>query len=377
MPDIQTTNGFVPRREPIKKNLDAFATSLNKIDEKNQQALKQRTAIDIALSQVNLDSSEDSWKSQYAQKIKDAIDNEAQYGDYSRALNTATMLAGTAVSSPELLGRQKAFAEREEAKKLVNSMNINETTKQRWEEQNAYNYQDTYDPITGKIIGGTRWKANWNPVAPTDYVGVAAKAIQLAAPEHKGTSSSSDIGNSNADGSSKRTGSSSGFSYSKLTADKIKQNFNAVFASTPGAYESLMQDYDDNVWLMNKKEKELSQMDPNSAGYETVKNEYNDIKSKMTDKNGIILKDPYAYLTKHISPILYNAAYYNTDSSSSISKSTSSAVTTSGKNGKGLAPIPESSTTVTSGPMVTYGGIDLASPDITNANRTVQNILQH
>ena len=375
MPDSQSNYGFVPRREPIKKNLDAFATSLNKIDEKNQQALKQRTAIDIALSQVQLDSSEDNWKASYSQKIKDEIDAQAQYGDYSRALNTATMLAGNAVSSPELLGRQKAYAEREDARKHVDSMNVNETTKQRWDEQNAYNYTDKYDPITGKIIGGTKWKANWNPVDPIDYVGVAAKAIQLAAPEHKGTSSSSDIGSSESDGSSKRTGSNSGFSYNKLTAAKIKDNFNAVFASTPGAYESLMQDYDDKAWLMNKKEKELSQLDPTSLDYEKVKNEYGTIKSQMTDKNGIILKDPYAYLTKHISPILYNAAYYNTDSSSSITKSNGAAVTT-GKGSKGLAPIPESSTTVTNGPMVSWASMDVANPDVTNANNTVNQILQ-
>ena len=105
----------VPQREPIRMNLDAFSKSIDKIDEKNQKALQQRTAIDVALSQVELDSSEDEWKFNYAQRIRDQIDAQAEFGDYSRALNTATMLAGTAVSSPELIGRQRAHKDREEA----------------------------------------------------------------------------------------------------------------------------------------------------------------------------------------------------------------------------------------------------------------------
>ena len=62
--------GYVAPRPVIRKNIEAFSNALNKIDAKAQEALKQRTAIQTALSQVELDSSEDEWKAKYIQDIK-------------------------------------------------------------------------------------------------------------------------------------------------------------------------------------------------------------------------------------------------------------------------------------------------------------------
>lgn len=92
---------YVPRREPIRKNLDAFMYAIDKIDAQHKEALSYRTAICNAyvdiVSRYNL--SEEAEKR--ITEIKDAsikrIDNMALYGSYSYSLDTAIKEYGTVI----------------------------------------------------------------------------------------------------------------------------------------------------------------------------------------------------------------------------------------------------------------------------------------
>ena len=188
--------GYVAPRPVVRMNLDAYSKAIDKIDQKSREAREKKSAIDAALAQVELDSSEDAWKFKYAKGIKDQIDQAAMFGDYSGALNTAIELAGKAVSSPELLGRIRANKEHKEKEKEIESRNdIEDITKQRWKAQNKYDYKDTYDE-EGNVIGGTGWKEKWTPVKHINPIQLAQLAGSLTAPEKKSSSSSYNWQNS-------------------------------------------------------------------------------------------------------------------------------------------------------------------------------------
>lgn len=113
-----TIGGYVPQRVPVRSNLEALSQALNKIDERSDKAIQQKSAITNAIGQLKLNAAEDKWKYDYAKRIEQKINDAAQYGDYSRALDVATELAGSATSSPEVTGRIRANEQYEKQNKL-------------------------------------------------------------------------------------------------------------------------------------------------------------------------------------------------------------------------------------------------------------------
>lgn len=146
-----TIGGYVPQRVPVRSNLEALSQALNKIDERSDKAIQQKSAITNAIGQLKLNAAEDKWKYDYAKRIEQKINDAAQYGDYSRALDVATELAGSATSSPEVIGRIRANENYEkkkgEVESLANSGVISGLTKERWLAQNKYTYEDIRDSM--------------------------------------------------------------------------------------------------------------------------------------------------------------------------------------------------------------------------------------
>lgn len=305
----------VPQREPIRMNLDAFSKAIDKIDEKNQRALQQRTAIDVALSQIELDSSEDQWKFNYAQNIRDQIDAQAEFGDYSRALNTATMLASTAVASPELIGRQRAHKDREEAWTKVQSRNdIDEDTKRAWNLTNQYYYKDTYND-KGDIIGGTKWQSKWTPVAHVDVMPELTKAVSLIAAEKAGSSTTTGGTTVKEDGTSSGGQHSSSSSYQRLTQERIDKQLKDYIENNPQLKASILQEYNVNKILLKDAKKKLANAtDPEEA--QMLRNEIAMREGNITNHNGINTGDYMTLVYKKYGNMIRNFAYNWTESSS-------------------------------------------------------------
>lgn len=303
----------VAPRPIIKKHLDMFASSLNKIDEKSREALKQRSAIQTALSQIELDSSEDEWKAKYARDIQDQIDNIARGGDYSRALNTATVLAGEAISAPELLGRQKAYRDRQEKWKLVQSRNdIDFNTKKAWDISNKYHYEDKYDANTGRIIGGSKWTADWEPVSEVNDIERITKYISLIAPEQKGVATGNDWKQGNSDGSSAGGGYNKSNQYHKLTKERIHAQLKNALDTDQNWRNSILQRQRVNSILKSDAEAQLEKTtDPILK--DSLQAQINNYNEYLTDENGINAS-PYEVMMKLNKTIINNFAYNNTQS---------------------------------------------------------------
>lgn len=324
-----TIGGYVPQRVPVRSNLEALSQALNKIDERSDKAIQQKSAITNAIGQLKLNAAEDKWKYDYAKRIEQKINDAAQYGDYSRALDVATELAGSATSSPEVIGRIRANEAYEkkkgEVESLANSGVISGLTKERWLSQNKYAYEDIRDE-NGNIVGGTDWKAGWDPVKKVDMSRLVTLAGQLAAPVKRATSSNSQrsvsdeqgIGNggtSTPEGlRSVKTGysTSSGSSFQRetLTKEKIDEVYNQLFALDGDNMNALIQQYDDVRWKVNQLKDELSTTtDPEKR--KSIQNSIDAFSNDIYDANGQPLKVK-EYMLSKIGIITKNMAYDNT-----------------------------------------------------------------
>ena len=324
-----TIGGYVPQRVPVRSNLEALSQALNKIDERSDKAIQQKSAITNAIGQLKLNAAEDKWKYDYAKRIEQKINDAAQYGDYSRALDVATELAGSATSSPEVIGRIRANEAYEkkkgEVESLANSGVISGLTKERWIAQNKYAYEDIRDE-NGNIVGGTDWKAGWDPVKKVDMPRLVTLAGQLAAPVKRATSSSSQHSVSDEQGvgnggtstpaslRSVRTGysTSSGSSYQRetLTKEKIDEVYNKLFALDGDNMNALIQQYDDIKWKVNQLKDELSTTtDPEKR--KSLQDSINAFGDDIYDSNGQPLKVK-EYMLSKIGVITKDMAYDNT-----------------------------------------------------------------
>ena len=367
--------GYVPQRIPVRSNLDALSQALNKIDERSDKAIQQKSAITNAIGQLKLNSAEDKWKYDYAKRIEQKINDAAQYGDYSRALDVATELAGSAVSSPEVTGRIRANESYEkkkgEVESLANSGVISGLTKERWLAQNKYTYEDIRDE-NGNIVGGTDWKAGWDPVKKVDMSRLVTLAGQLAAPVKRATSSSSQrsvsdeqgIGNggtSTPEGlRSVKTGysTSSGSSFQRetLTKEKIDEVYNQLFALDPDNMNALIQQFDDIQWKVNQlKEKLNASTDPKET--KIIQNSIDAFGNDIYDSNGQPLKVK-EYMLSKIGVITKNMAYDNT----SVSHTSGSSETRGLTYGTKYALNSGTNTSNITAPLPTLGGTYYSSP---------------
>lgn len=370
-----TIGGYVPQRVPVRSNLEALSQALNKIDERSDKAIQQKSAITNAIGQLKLNAAEDKWKYDYAKRIEQKINDAAQYGDYSRALDVATELAGSATSSPEVIGRIRANENYEkkkgEVESLANSGVISGLTKERWLAQNKYAYEDIRDE-NGNIVGGTDWKAGWDPVKKVDMSRLVTLAGQLAAPVKRATSSSSQrsvsdeqgVGNggtSTPEGlRSVKTGysTSSGSSFQRetLTKQKIDEVYNKLFALDPDNMNALIQQFDDVQWKVNQLKDELSTTtDPKKR--KTLQNSIDAFSNDIYDANGQPLKVK-EYMLSKIGVITKNMAYDNT----SVSHASGSSETRGLTYGTKYALGSGTNTSNITAPLPTLGGTYYSNP---------------
>lgn len=370
-----TIGGYVPQRVPVRSNLEALSQALNKIDERSDKAIQQKSAITNAIGQLKLNAAEDKWKYDYAKRIEQQINDAAQYGDYSRALDVATELAGSATSSPEVIGRIRANEAYEkkkgEVESLANSGVISGLTKERWLAQNKYAYEDIRDE-NGNIVGGTDWKAGWDPVKKVDMSRLVTLAGQLAAPVKRATSSSSQrsvsdeqgVGNGGTSTSeglrSVKTGysTSSGSSFQRetLTKQKIDEVYNKLFALDPDNMNALIQQFDDVQWKVNQLKDELSTTtDPEKR--KTLQNSIDAFGNDIYDANGQPLKVK-EYMLSKIGVITKNMAYDNT----SVSHTSGSSETRGLTYGTKYALSSGTNTSNITAPLPTLGGTYYSNP---------------
>lgn len=292
---------YVPRVD-----LTTLGNTFNTLEAGHQASVKAASDLKKTIGEMDMNSNEDEFKQLYYNKIVNTIEENTLYGNSYAALDDLIELEGNIKSAPDIIGRlnaQKAYTSFQTS--IDENEELPESYKQMYKELNPYHYEDIYDK-NGNIVSGTVWTPNLVPTKVIPQWEIMTDALAACAKESgQGTITRWLDKNGKIttdpqqafDGEVYNTTTST---WEKLPREKIIEAIHTKIRSTPGALESIQQDY-------------------NVARYHTIKN--NTITGKktisdVTDDQGEIL-DVDQYISKTFGDFADIASYYNVKTSTS------------------------------------------------------------
>lgn len=285
-------------------DLNTLGNTFNTLEQSHKEAIKTASNLQAEMAKLELNEAENEWRQQKISEIQQLVDNNTVFGNSAAALDDIVIKAGNLASDAGMIGRLQAQKDYTDFKnRVINDKTLPEDYKEYFLEKNPYYYKDIVDEETGKVISGTKWHPTTSPTAVVDLSSLISKGLQWAARESGSYNQVRWLdknGNPTTNPNEVFDGEyydDTTHSFEKLDRSKIEAGIRAAIESTPGAKESLQQDYDIALWKHKK-------------AINATKGRYN-IVSDVTDDNGITLS-PQQYLNKRISPALYAAEYYNT-----------------------------------------------------------------
>lgn len=285
-------------------DLNTLGNTFNTLEQGHKEAIKTASNLQAEMAKLDLNEAENEWRQQKISEIQQVVDDNTVFGNSAAALDDIVIKAGNLASDAGMIGRLQAQKDYTDFKnRVINDKTLPEDYKEYFLEKNPYYYKDIVDEETGKVISGTKWFPTTSPTAVVDLSSLISKGLQWAARESGSYNQVRWLdknGNITTNPNEVFDGEyydDTTHSFEKLDRSKIEAGIRAAIESTPGAKESLQQDYDVALWKHKK-------------AVNATNGEYNII-SDVTDDNGITLT-PDQYLNKRISPALYSAEYYNT-----------------------------------------------------------------
>lgn len=285
-------------------DLNTLGNTFNTLEQGHKEAIKTASNLQAEMAKLELNEAENEWRQQKISEIQQLVDNNTVFGNSAAALDDIVIKAGNLASDAGMIGRLQAQKDYTDFKnRVINDKTLPEDYKEYFLEKNPYYYKDIVDEETGKVISGTKWSPTTSPTAVVDLSSLISKGLQWAARESGSYNQVRWLdknGNPTTNPNEVFDGEyydDTTHAFEKLDRSKIEAGIRAAIESTPGAKESLQQDYDIALWKHKK-------------AINATKGKYN-IVSDVTDDNGITLT-PDQYLNKRISPALYAAEYYNT-----------------------------------------------------------------
>jgi hypothetical protein len=285
-------------------DLNTLGNTFNTLEQGHKEAIKTASNLQAEMAKLDLNEAENEWRQQKISEIQQLVDNNTVFGNSAAALDDIIIKAGNLASDAGMIGRLQAQKDYTDFKnRVINDKTLPEDYKEYFLEKNPYYYKDIVDEETGKVISGTKWSPTTSPTAVVDLSSLISKGLQWAARESGSYNQVRWLdknGNPTTNPNEVFDGEyydDTTHTFEKLDRSKIEAGIRAAIESTPGAKESLQQDYDIALWKHKK-------------AINATKGRYN-IVDDITDDNGITLS-PQQYLNKRISPALYAAEYYNT-----------------------------------------------------------------
>ena len=296
---------YISRDYIPRVDLTALGNTFNTLEEGHQAAVKAASDLEIAVSQLDMNEAEDSFKEQLVNEIRNTIDNNTLYGNAYGALDNLVAQAGNIQSDGRVIGRLRNQAAKKAYDAKVDTMAIPDGMKQMYKEENPYYYEDgAIDTRTGRTLPGELWEAKSNPVTTVPDTEIQKYALQIAAKEAGGGERISFLdanGNETYDPSQSADGAfyrKIGTKYERLSEDKIRRAYQVAIDSIPGARDSLNQDYKYATYQYNKLVEDAAQ-----KGGDTTP-----IIPGFTDKNGNIYSEEQ-WLNNKINNFADVAAY--------------------------------------------------------------------
>ena len=286
-----------PYVDPV--NLEILGKTYDTLEEGHHKAVEAESALKAQIANLPLNEAEDGFKQALLNDLNTTIEENTRFGNKYSALDDIVRVNGDISSNPGLIGRLKAQEDYMAFQDALDKAEIPDAYKEMYRELNPYSYQDKYDK-DGNVIGGTKWTPTSRPVKTIDLSDIITKGISWASAEAGGSTVTrwlDENGQITTDPTKAFDGEyydATENSWQRLGRDKILAGIQAAIESTPGAKESLEQDYKFAEWKHNKLVNE-------SNGQLVI--------SDITDERGMKLT-PQEYLMKRIEPAVYAKEYY-------------------------------------------------------------------
>ena len=302
---MKTFNPINSEYTPVV-NLDVLNNTFGTLQQNHRKAVEAASQLQASINQIELNDAEAEWKQNKINEVRSIIDNNTEFNNSAGALDDLTYANADILFGPDMIGRIRAQQAYKEFNNKLDKMNIPEAYKDMYRELNPYHYEDKYND-NGQVIEGTKWEPNKNPVNTIPLSDLIVKGISIAAKDAGGSTVTQWLDkngnvttnpNEAFDGQIYNTITGK---YERLGRDKILKGIKSFIETTPGAKESLRQDWDYAKWnhdkLVNQSENGISIDD-------------------ATDNNGNLL-DENQYLMKRIMPAVEAAEYNHSTTSNS------------------------------------------------------------
>lgn len=353
---------YIAREYIPSVDLTTLGKTFDTLEQGHQEAVKTASDLKTTIASLDMNEAEDGWKQQKVAEIQDTIAANTIYGNSYGALDNIVSQFGNIASDQGTIGRLRAQKDYKDFQAKVDKMNMPEDYKDYYKENNPYYYKDTIDAKTGKIIGGTTWKPIDNPVNTIPLSELMNTALKWAAAD-KGSGEGVYWLDANGRPTTDYTQSATGEMFKKvgtnwetLSKDKLRQALTAAIQSTPGAKESLDQDYKIAKWKYNKD------------GYNT----------DIVNKEGRILT-PEEYLEKRTNPFFDTASYHHFFTTISYGNAVKSQLALSAGSANNVSNIAKGNTDITTGksnPFIIKNTMPAdAQASVTAGKQTIANLL--
>lgn len=310
MPDISTMSLKTQQFNPVvftpsqyeyqAADMSLLERSLAQREARMKEAAQNKSAIDRTLGEIEtkLNPSEAEWFEGYKSDIKNQIQSSIDSGDYGAAIRNATLLAGSVVQDPRILGRiraQEAYDKELQTQQARRDRGeISQNTYDWWANKNKYSYTDNTD-ASGNYIEGSPWKAESTPVKDINWAEQAATAFKLITPKKGSATKGGGHSTTNADGTGDGNKWSRSNSREEITVEDILGNIDELLSATPDGYRQAEQAFDVATFDLKRLQEQYNNLaddDPNKS----VIGEQLDARKKLMYKNGspITYKEYYA-----------------------------------------------------------------------------------
>lgn len=348
MPDIPTMSLKTQQFNPVMftpsqyeyqaADMGLLERSLAQREARMKEAAQNKSAIDRTLGEIEtkLNPSEAEWFEGYKSNIKNQIQSSIDSGDYGAAIRNATLLAGSVIQDPRILGRIRAQESYDKELQTQQARRdrgeISQNTYDWWANKNKYSYTDNTD-ASGNYIEGSPWKAESTPVKDINWAEQAATAFKLITPKKGSSTKGGGHSTTNADGTGDGNKWSRSNSTEEITVEDILGNINELLSATPDGYRQAEQAYDVARFDLKRLQDQYNSLaddDPNKA----VIGEQLDARKKLMYKNSVPItyKEYYARIITD-NKYAHTLAYKWTTSGSENFKSNDNQSTGSGGGG--------------------------------------------
>ena len=278
-------------------DLSVLQNTYNTLEQGHIKGVELASKLRTAIAELPLNESEEGYKDELASGIEQVINDNAFNGNAYYAIPELIKAQGDISTNPVLRNKIQAQADYKAYQDMIDSnKELSADAKEYYKEMNPYKNGQKED---GTYDTTFKWSPISNPTKVYDINDFIDQGIRRAAEEYTDYNSTVWLdanGNVTRDPKAALDGQiyyTVGGQKVVLRKEKIIDAINTVINSTPGANESIQQDYNVYKWKYNKNKSS----NPNEV-----------LISPITDNNGEILS-PEEFKQKLISEAASQAAY--------------------------------------------------------------------